>query len=207
MIRVSVCRKRRGFTLIEILVAIVIISILAGLVYTIYPIATEHGRRATCASNLHQIGAALIDYAADNDGFAPPYNAHEWRREWGDQLPWESSEGLVEATGPYVGDNRMWLCPSDPYRGKDDYTWHHWHMWTSYIVYFGNGEPPWPYPLPAGWKPSGGGDPDLPAGQMYSVAADANMNWGGQHRGGYNVLFWDGHVETHRAAGAQSNPG
>ena len=190
---------RRGFTLVEILMVIAIISVLAGLVFAVFPAVRERGRTAVCASNLRQIGIALIAYAADNDGFAPPFHTHEWpHRVFGDPWPWESSEGLVHALECWVGDNRLWFCPSDPYAGEDDWTWGHWHKWTSYEAYFGNGAPPWPYPLPPGWKPKGGGDSDRPAGELFPVAVDANRLalWGGQHRGRINLLYWDGSVQT-----------
>lgn len=185
-----------GFTLVEILVVIAIISVLAGLTYAIYPAATERGRTAACISNLRQIGIALIAYAEDNDGLSPPYATN--RVPWPGP-PWFSSQGLVKGLQAYLGDNSLWFCPSDPYAGRDDWTWGIWHEWTSYRVKFGNGPPPWPYPLPAGWKPSTGGEPDLPAGKLYSVAWDANTipGWGGQHRGRFNMLYWDGHVGSY----------
>ena len=64
---------RSGFTLIELLVVIAIIGILTAILLPTFPRAREQARRATCRSNLHQIGIALSAYMDDHAGFAPYY--------------------------------------------------------------------------------------------------------------------------------------
>ncbi|NDK17082.1 MAG: prepilin-type N-terminal cleavage/methylation domain-containing protein, partial [Armatimonadetes bacterium] len=54
-----------GFTLIELLIVIAIIAILAAMLFPVFARARETARKATCASNLRQIGMALELYVQD----------------------------------------------------------------------------------------------------------------------------------------------
>src|SRR4249920_1165294 len=55
-------RNIRGFTLIELLVVIAIIAVLVALLLPAVQQAREAARRASCKSNLKQIGLALHNY-------------------------------------------------------------------------------------------------------------------------------------------------
>ena len=61
----------RGFTLIELLVVIAIIAILAAILFPVFARARENARRATCQSNLKQIGLGLMQYSQDYDETYP----------------------------------------------------------------------------------------------------------------------------------------
>lgn len=64
--------SRSAFTLMELLVTVTIIAILASLLLPVIGIVRDSARTAACASNLRQIGAAGVAYAADNNGLNYP---------------------------------------------------------------------------------------------------------------------------------------
>jgi len=59
--------KKPAFTLIELLVVIAIIAILAAILFPVFARARENARRASCMSNLKQIGLATMMYVQDYD--------------------------------------------------------------------------------------------------------------------------------------------
>jgi prepilin-type N-terminal cleavage/methylation domain-containing protein len=66
--------RRRGFTLVELLVVIVIIGMLVGLMVPAVMRTRETARRAVCSSNIRQVGIALMNYDEAN-GRLPPSSA------------------------------------------------------------------------------------------------------------------------------------
>src|SRR3954462_729560 len=60
-----------GFTLIELLVLIAIIAILAAILFPAFARARENARRASCQSNLKQIGLGIMQYTQDYDERTP----------------------------------------------------------------------------------------------------------------------------------------
>src|SRR5258707_8286770 len=64
-------RRYRGFTLVELLVVIAILALLAAILFPVLAQAREAARRATCLSNLKQLGVAFLMYADDYEETLP----------------------------------------------------------------------------------------------------------------------------------------
>lgn len=70
-VRLIPLRRRRAFTLVELVVVIAVMAILAALLLPALAQAKDASRKAACISNLRQVGIAIHAYATDNDGRIP----------------------------------------------------------------------------------------------------------------------------------------
>lgn len=108
-------RARRGFTLVELLVVMAVVAILAGLLFAAVGGVRERGEAAQCLSNLRQLAAANLAYAAENGGryvFAQDStNTVRWHgvRSSGGEAFDPQSGPLARYLG---GEGRVKECPS-----------------------------------------------------------------------------------------------
>jgi len=100
-------RLSRGFTLIELLVVIAIIAILAAIMFPVFGRARENAKRATCWSNLRQLGMGLHMYASDHDECFPiGTDPVQWSFFFNPKL------AFAQAIYPYIVNRPLFYCPS-----------------------------------------------------------------------------------------------
>lgn len=137
-------RSRPGFTLIELLVVIAIIVILAAILFPVFARAREAARKASCASNLKQLGNACLMYAQDYDQMLPsagwnsggttasgrviPNNAQ--CAQFGATVVWNGQ------IFPYVKSRGVYRCPSDTFDRGSSYIYNQELAWRA-----GGGDP------------------------------------------------------------------
>jgi prepilin-type N-terminal cleavage/methylation domain-containing protein/prepilin-type processing-associated H-X9-DG protein len=209
---------KSGFTLIELLVVIAIIAVLAAILFPVFAKARESARKASCVSNLRQIGNALAMYAEDYDGLAVQLFTGD---------PNRPEEGWWEhRLGPYVSKRRgegevqpLFHCPSfGRLRPASGTNWEDGAPHGGFGGYAFNGAYPYRQYCQCRMHLLGKHESAIedPAGtivvyenQWCRVGANGETGVGAfppgpdqlrlDHNDGMNVLFVDGHVKWHRA--------
>jgi prepilin-type N-terminal cleavage/methylation domain-containing protein/prepilin-type processing-associated H-X9-DG protein len=197
--RVLTGTRRNGFTLIELLVVIAIIAILAAILFPVFARARENARRASCQSNLKQIGIATMMYAQDYDGLLAFQGWFGGCTEWNGTPAWQLQ--------PYTKNSQIFICPSKGKGAPDPTT-------TGQISYGFN-----MMGYVRDWNPASLASIDEPArtialADAQSAWLDAYWNWNtypmasgedyrfqtqrGKHLSTINTLYADGHVKAVR---------
>ena len=125
---------RRGFTIIEILVVIVVIGILASLMLPAIGRAKTSAQRTRCVSNLGGLARGLISFAGDNRGrlpwmltprlqrthFSPAGGRDVEKLSWDYYSPTTDMIFAASAVKDGLAAGRLLLSPCDPDREADN---------------------------------------------------------------------------------------
>jgi len=113
-------RAGRGFSLIELLVVIAIIAILAAILFPVFALVKEDGRKTVCMSHLHDIYVAVSQYKLDNNTY--PAALYDYAELAGGAyyvgvgspvaMDMAKNRPLIRITGGrYLKDPALFTCP------------------------------------------------------------------------------------------------
>lgn len=213
--RIRVLRKLPGFTLVELLVVIAIILVLGALIFALSRGAMNAAHRASCTSNLRQIGVGLSSYVSEEgkypgeelgvefDVVLLPHFGVEPERTVSGRSP------LRKRRYPEIADAAKYFdCPFDDFPRDDRYykrsysivpwatNWTHAGVsrgWLDRPPNTGVSASAVPAPSQAAlvveWHVEG----NLLGGGSYVYADQGNSTHG---KAAANTLFADGHIEA-----------
>lgn len=110
--------RRSAFSLVELLAAVAIILVLAGLVFAVFGSSKRRSKQTVCLTQLAQLGKGLSLYCDDHDGLVPPYSTEVFKPQPPAFTLLDESGKFKSAVNPYIGSDDLFYCPADPHKKK-----------------------------------------------------------------------------------------
>ena len=108
-----------GYTLIEMLVILIILSILAAIIFPVFNRSHCNAHQSSCQSNLKQLGLAMLQYTQDYDERMTPVALNAVASSL---TPYARPYGWADALLPYCKSTQIFQCPSEKSASSEDAT-------------------------------------------------------------------------------------
>lgn len=193
--------QRGGFTLLEVLVVGVIISLLAAMLLPTFWTVRGRARQTVCTSNLRHIGEGIALYSQDYDGLYPfavdptdKFTPQIWRQYPDFQALIPQMPQVQDVLRNYTSEQSLFHCPADIGFTEQDLSGMPMDGMPSSFEKFGTS---YLYRTEIAFRRAG--DPTFQNPSEINVFMDASGRWHGTllplaQR--YNMLFADGHVKN-----------
>ncbi len=112
-------KRKHGFTLVELLVVIGIISILIAMLLPALNKAREAAKSVSCLSNMRQVMLGLAMYAHDNRGWLPYSSSTDIVNGTSRTMSWAGR--LAGHPNHYVQGAKVFICPSRMGMARDEF--------------------------------------------------------------------------------------
>jgi prepilin-type N-terminal cleavage/methylation domain-containing protein len=109
----SIHARRGGFSLVELLVVIGLIATLIAILLPALHRVQEQAKMVQCASNMRQIGMAMLAYSNSNNGWLFPSGLGEYGYTAPVTPEREKLRWPVYVLTPPIWNNKILLCPAD----------------------------------------------------------------------------------------------
>jgi prepilin-type N-terminal cleavage/methylation domain-containing protein len=104
--------RRRGFTLVELLVVIAMIALLIAMLLPTLAASREAANRVQCASNLRSIGQIVYAFARDHGDRVPETQDTPHSGAGGWFPTWMYTKDYFSLVDDYGADQTLFICPS-----------------------------------------------------------------------------------------------
>jgi prepilin-type N-terminal cleavage/methylation domain-containing protein/prepilin-type processing-associated H-X9-DG protein len=184
-LRHALCRRiYRGFSLVELLVVLALITVLISLLMPALTRARQHALTVQCRSNLRQSYAFLLMYANDHHGHLFPY-------DFGTRVPREQ-RWPIYVYKPAVWNPPTLKCPTDPDGAEEHSYLLNAHLVDREIRYGTHNSVGPTYIILMGEKKSDKTDYYMQINEFDDIVEEYRHGLAE----GSNYLFLDGHVDS-----------